>query len=72
MTGEKPGSFRWFLVFWLFILSAVAFLDRSEIWLDGIIPGRSSPVRNRISSLADRRSAPQPSYHRRQLGSLRI
>src|SRR6266566_1993919 len=35
MTGEKPGSFRWFLVFWLFILSAVAFLDRVNISIAG-------------------------------------
>ena len=35
MTGEKPGSFRWFLVFWLFILSAVAFLDRVNISVAG-------------------------------------
>src|SRR5207245_1492919 len=35
MTGEKPGSFRWFLVFWLFILSAVAFLDRVNISVQG-------------------------------------
>src|SRR5439155_593227 len=33
--GEKPGSFRWFLVFWLFILSAVAFLDRVNISVAG-------------------------------------
>src|SRR2546426_8470837 len=35
MTGAKPGYFRWFLVFWLFILSAVAFLDRVNISVAG-------------------------------------
>ena len=35
MTGAKPGYFRWFLIFWLFILSAVAFLDRVNISIAG-------------------------------------
>ena len=34
MTGAKPGI-RWFLAFWLFILSAVAFLDRVNISVAG-------------------------------------
>ena len=34
MTG-RPGYFRWFLIFWLFILSAVAFLDRVNISIAG-------------------------------------
>src|SRR5438270_13353709 len=35
MTGAKPGYFRWLLIFWLFILSAVAFLDRVNISIAG-------------------------------------
>src|SRR5205823_14263612 len=35
MTGAKPGYFRWVLIFWLFILSAVAFLDRVNISIAG-------------------------------------
>jgi len=35
MTGAKPGYVRWFLIFWLFILSAVAFLDRVNISIAG-------------------------------------
>lgn len=31
MTSERPIHFRWFLVFWLFVLSAVAYLDRVNI-----------------------------------------
>src|SRR5438105_13566969 len=35
MTSAKPGCVRWFLIFWLFILSAVAFLDRVNISIAG-------------------------------------
>src|SRR5437899_3827775 len=35
MTSAKPGYVRWFLIFWLFILSAVAFLDRVNISIAG-------------------------------------
>ena len=28
MTGEQTTRVRWFLVFWLFVLSAVSYLDR--------------------------------------------
>jgi len=35
MTGAKPGRIHWFLTFWLFILSAVAFLDRVNISVAG-------------------------------------
>ncbi len=31
MTSEKSTNVRWFLVFWLFILSAVAYLDRVNL-----------------------------------------
>src|SRR5437899_11035132 len=35
MTSAKPGYVRWFLIFCLFILSAVAFLDRVNISIAG-------------------------------------
>jgi MFS transporter, ACS family, glucarate transporter len=35
MSEQKPGNVRWFLVFWLFILSAVSFLDRVNISVAG-------------------------------------
>jgi len=35
MTEQKRGRLRWFLVFWLFILSAVSFLDRVNISVAG-------------------------------------
>lgn len=31
MTSERPSYVRWFLVFWLFVLSAVAYLDRVNL-----------------------------------------
>jgi len=31
MTVSKPSRVRWFLVFWLFVLSAVSYLDRVNI-----------------------------------------
>src|SRR5271165_7519675 len=31
MTSAKPSRVRWFLVFWLFVLSAVSYLDRVNI-----------------------------------------
>jgi MFS transporter, ACS family, glucarate transporter len=31
----RPGHLRWYLVFWLFILSAVSFLDRVNISVAG-------------------------------------
>lgn len=36
MTDTQPSRVRWFLVFWLFILSAVAYLDRTNISIAGI------------------------------------
>jgi ACS family glucarate transporter-like MFS transporter len=35
MSDQKRGNVRWFLVFWLFILSAVSFLDRVNISVAG-------------------------------------
>jgi MFS transporter, ACS family, glucarate transporter len=35
MSDQRPGNVRWFLVFWLFILSAVSFLDRVNISVAG-------------------------------------
>src|SRR5437660_9838421 len=35
MTGAKPGYLRWSLIFWLFVLSAVACLDRVNISIAG-------------------------------------
>ena len=35
MHGEKTSQIRWLLIFWLFVLSAVAFLDRVNISIAG-------------------------------------
>ena len=35
MTGRGSGNVRWFLISWLFVLSAVAFLDRVNISIAG-------------------------------------
>ena len=35
MTLEKTTHVRWFLVFWLFVLSAVSYLDRVNISIAG-------------------------------------
>lgn len=35
MTSERPTRVRWFLVAWLFVLSAVAFLDRVNLSIAG-------------------------------------
>ena len=35
MTGSSTSHVRWFLIFWLFVLSAVAFLDRVNISIAG-------------------------------------
>src|SRR5258707_8801436 len=35
MTGSRPSHVRWFLIFLLFTLSAVAFLDRVNISIAG-------------------------------------
>src|ERR1700686_2707141 len=35
MTGAGASRVRWFLVFWLFILSAVSYLDRVNISIAG-------------------------------------
>lgn len=35
MTSSPPSRTRWFLIFWIFILSAVAFLDRVNISIAG-------------------------------------
>ena len=35
MTGSGTSHVRWFLVSWLFVLSAVAFLDRVNISIAG-------------------------------------
>ena len=37
MGAEKTSQIRWVLIFWLFILSAVAFLDRVNISIAGIL-----------------------------------
>jgi len=34
-ANNSPGRLRWFLVFWLFVLSAVSFLDRVNISVAG-------------------------------------
>src|SRR5258708_5125942 len=31
MTAARSSHVRWFLIFWLFVLSAVSFLDRANI-----------------------------------------
>jgi MFS transporter, ACS family, glucarate transporter len=36
MSGGKSSHVRWFLVFWLFVLSGVAYLDRVNISIAGI------------------------------------
>ena len=36
MKAETPSRVRWFLVFWLFVLSAVSYLDRVNISIAGI------------------------------------
>ncbi len=35
MTASRTSHVRWFLIFWLFVLSAVAFLDRVNISIAG-------------------------------------
>ena len=35
MPGTDKSRVRWFLVFWLFVLSAVAYLDRINISIAG-------------------------------------
>ena len=35
MSGAKTSQFRWWLIFWLFVLSAVAYLDRVNISIAG-------------------------------------
>ena len=35
VSGAKTSHVRWFLVFWLFILSAVSYLDRVNISIAG-------------------------------------
>lgn len=35
MTSERPSHVRWFLVSWLFVLSAVAYLDRVNLSIAG-------------------------------------
>ncbi len=35
VTGERTSRVRWFLVFWLFVLSAVSYLDRVNISIAG-------------------------------------
>ena len=35
MTVEKTSQVRWYLIFWLFVLSAVAYLDRVNISIAG-------------------------------------
>ncbi len=35
IAGSAPSHVRWFLIFWLFVLSAVAFLDRVNISIAG-------------------------------------
>ena len=40
MTDEKTSQIRWLLIFWLFVLSAVAFLDRVNISIAGSLLAR--------------------------------
>src|SRR5438309_4627687 len=35
MNGERTSHVRWLLVFWLFVLSAVSYLDRVNISIAG-------------------------------------
>src|SRR5256714_15355721 len=35
MNGARTSHVRWFLVFWLFVLSAVSYLDRVNISIAG-------------------------------------
>ncbi len=35
MNGAGTSHVRWFLVFWLFVLSAVSYLDRVNISIAG-------------------------------------
>ena len=35
MNGARTSNVRWFLVFWLFVLSAVSYLDRVNISIAG-------------------------------------
>ena len=35
MTASRTSHVRWFLIFWLFVLSAIAFLDRVNISIAG-------------------------------------
>ena len=37
MTAEKTSQIRWVLIFWLFVLSAVAYLDRVNISIAGTL-----------------------------------
>lgn len=37
MNGERTSQIRWLLIFWLFVLSAVAFLDRVNISIAGTL-----------------------------------
>ena len=37
MTVERTSQFRWLLIFWLFVLSAVAYLDRVNISIAGTL-----------------------------------
>src|SRR5690242_12414561 len=33
--GERPGRVRWILILWMFVISAVAYLDRVNISIAG-------------------------------------
>jgi MFS transporter, ACS family, glucarate transporter len=35
VTGESKGSLRWLLIFWIFLISAIAYLDRVNISIAG-------------------------------------
>src|SRR4029077_21022170 len=35
MNGARTSNVRWFLIFWLFVLSAVSYLDRVNISIAG-------------------------------------
>jgi MFS transporter, ACS family, glucarate transporter len=46
MSVERPTRIRYFLAFWLFVLSAVAFLDRTNISIAGLAISREYGLGN--------------------------
>lgn len=45
-TVSKPGRLRWLLVFWLFVVSAIAYLDRVNISIAGQAIARDFHLNN--------------------------